>query len=188
MAGADTAAAPVREALLATKLRVPRPRPGWVARARLTERLRGVTGRELVLVCGPAGFGKSSLVADWVRKHPMAAWLSLDEGDNDPVRFWRHVAAALDQVRPGLAARVEAGLGARPAALDAAVSALVNELAEAPDEVVLVVDDFHVVEIAGGCTARCDSCWTASRPPCGSCSPRAPIRRCRSRGCVSAGG
>ena len=146
MAGADTAAAPVREALLATKLRVPRPRPGWVARARLTERLRGVTGRELVLVCGPAGFGKSSLVADWVRKHPMAAWLSLDEGDNDPVRFWRHVAAALDQVRPGLAARVEAQLGAGPAALDAAVSALVNELAEAPDEVVLVVDDFHVVE------------------------------------------
>ena len=146
MAGADTAAAPVREALLATKLRVPRPRPGWVARARLTERLRGVTGRELVLVCGPAGFGKSSLVADWVRKHPMAAWLSLDEGDNDPVRFWRHVAAALDQVRPGLAARVEAQLGAGPAALDAAVSALVNELAEAADEVVLVVDDFHVVE------------------------------------------
>ena len=113
MAGADTAAAPVREALLATKLRVPRPRPGWVARPRLTERLRGVhrtrAGAGLracrVRQVEPAG----RLGA---QRRSAAAWLSLDEGDNDPVRFWRHVAAALDGVRPGVADRVEAQLGA----------------------------------------------------------------------------
>ena len=55
-----------QDALLATKLRTPRPRSGWVPRHRLLQRLRAGTERELVLVCGPAGFGKSSLLADWV--------------------------------------------------------------------------------------------------------------------------
>lgn len=136
---------PERDVLLATKTRVPRPRPGWVSRPRLTARLDAVTGRELVLVCGPAGFGKSSLLADWVRHRPGVAWLSLDAGDNDPVRFWRHVAAALDGARPGLAERVGALLGGA-GTLDAAVGALVNELAEVACEVVLVVDDYHLVE------------------------------------------
>ena len=90
----------LRDTLLATKLRPPLPRPGWVPRPRLLERLRAVGG--LLLVCAPAGFGKSSLLAEWVRteRRPVA-WLSLDEGDNDPVRFWRHVAA-LDGAVPGL--------------------------------------------------------------------------------------
>ena len=94
--------ASAHDALLATKLRAPQPRAGWVPRPRLVRRLRAGTERELVLVCGPAGFGKSSLLADWARgdRRPVA-WLSLDAGDNDPVRFWRHVAAALDGVRPG---------------------------------------------------------------------------------------
>ena len=95
-----------QDVLLATKLRTPRPRPGWVSRPRLLRQLRTGTQGELVLVCGPAGFGKSSLLADWVHgdRRPVA-WLSLDAGDNDPVRFWRHVAAALDGVRPGVADR-----------------------------------------------------------------------------------
>jgi LuxR family maltose regulon positive regulatory protein len=83
-----------------------------VPRPRLAERLAEGTARELVLVCTPAGFGKTTLLADWARhqRRPVA-WLSLDEGDNDPVRFWRHVAAALDGVLPGLAGRVGALLG-----------------------------------------------------------------------------
>ena len=134
--------------LLATKLRPPRPRTGFVPRQRLARRLRAGTERELVLVCGPAGFGKSSLLADWARDDPRAvAWLSLDVGDNDPVRFWRHATAALDEVRPGLADRVAPLLaGASSASFDATVTALVNEFAAAPDEVVLVVDDFHLVD------------------------------------------
>ena len=75
------------------------------------------------------------------------AWLSLDAGDNDPVRFWRHVVAALDGVHPGVAERVGPlvpGAAATPFA--GAVTALVNELAAAADEVVLVLDDYHLVE------------------------------------------
>src|SRR5690242_21965431 len=117
--GATTAAAGgVRDMLLATKLRPPRARPGWVPRPRLTQRLRAATAVELLLVCAPAGFGKSSLLADWVRtERRPSAWLSLDEGDNDPVRFWRHVVAALDGARPGLA-EYAAPLVGRPGGVD----------------------------------------------------------------------
>ncbi len=85
-------ATPERDVLLATKLHVPRLRPGFLARPRLLERLAEGTTRELTLVCAPAGFGKTSLLADWARqaRRPVA-WLSLDAGDNDPARFWRHV-------------------------------------------------------------------------------------------------
>ncbi|HVH24096.1 MAG TPA: AAA family ATPase, partial [Pseudonocardia sp.] len=143
------------DALLATKLRMPRPRTGWVARPRLLQRLRAGAEGELVLVCGPAGFGKSSLLADWLHgDRRSAAWLSVDTGDNDPVRFWRHVAAALDGVRPGIADRAGAQLtgaqltGASSASLDAVVKTLVNELAAIPDEVALVVDDYHLIDAA----------------------------------------
>jgi LuxR family transcriptional regulator, maltose regulon positive regulatory protein len=90
------------DALLATKLHIPRTRPGFVARPRLVDRLAQAQEGELTLVCAPAGFGKTALLADWARRDPRpVAWLSLDDADNDPVRFWRHVAAALDTVRPG---------------------------------------------------------------------------------------
>jgi len=88
----EPAAGPNRDVLLATKVRAPHPRPGLVPRQRLVERLAAGTQGELVLVCGPAGFGKSSLLADWAhRGRRPVAWLSLDEDDNDPGRFWRHV-------------------------------------------------------------------------------------------------
>src|ERR1700691_1463136 len=95
------AAASDQDVLLATKLHVPGLRPGFVPRPRLA----GALGAGLVLVCAPAGFGKTALLADWLRPagRPVA-WLSLDAGDNDPVRFWRHVVAALDRARPGIGA------------------------------------------------------------------------------------
>ena len=98
------AAGPGRDGLLATKLHVPRPRPGFLLLPRLLERLAEGAGRELVLVCTPAGFGKTTLLGDWARggRRPVA-WLSLDDGDNDPARFWRHVTAALNGVVPGIA-------------------------------------------------------------------------------------
>ena len=90
-------AASRRDILLATKLHVPRPRPGFVPRPRLTEALGEGLARGFVLVCAPAGFGKTALLAHWTRcgKWPVA-WLSLDADDNDPARFWRHVVATLD--------------------------------------------------------------------------------------------
>jgi LuxR family transcriptional regulator, maltose regulon positive regulatory protein len=137
-----------RDVLLATKLHIPRPRPGFVARPRLVERLVEGTTRELVLVCTPAGFGKTTLLGDWARggQRPVA-WLSLDGGDNDPARFWRHVAAALDRVVPGVAERVTALLvGLQPTAFGAVAAALVNELAGVTKEVVLVLDDYHLID------------------------------------------
>jgi LuxR family transcriptional regulator, maltose regulon positive regulatory protein len=142
-----TASLPERDALLATKLQLPRARPGLVPRPRLLERLRAGMEHQVVLVCTPAGFGKTTLLADWARceRRPVA-WLSLDEADNDPARFWRHAVAALDAVLPEVAGRV----GAPPwdpqaASFQPVVAALVNELAAGP-EVVLVLDDYHLIQ------------------------------------------
>jgi LuxR family transcriptional regulator, maltose regulon positive regulatory protein len=114
--------------VLAAKLHVPRTRPGLVARPRLVGRLATAQGGELILVCAPVGFGKTTLLADWARRDRRpVAWLSLDEGDNDPARFWRHVAAALDRVRPGVARHVTALLGPPvPSSFEGLVAALVT--------------------------------------------------------------
>jgi LuxR family maltose regulon positive regulatory protein len=135
------------QALLATKLHVPRPLPGFVARPRLTARLDAGLGGRLILVCAPAGFGKTSLLAAWASggKRPVG-WLSLDSSDNDPARFWRHVAASMERIRPGISDRVGPLLGPpAPQSFEAAVTALVNELAESGGGL-LVLDDYHLVE------------------------------------------
>ena len=137
-----------RDVLLATKLHVPRPRPDLVPRGRLAERLDEGLARGLMLVCAPAGYGKTVLLAGWARHgQPPVAWLSLDAGDNDPARFWRHGVAALDQVRPGLAGRVEPLFGPpAPASYEGLVTALINELAAGPDQALLVLDDYHLID------------------------------------------
>jgi LuxR family maltose regulon positive regulatory protein len=92
---------------LATKLDVPRLQPGFVPRPRLVAALGEGLVRGRVLVCAPAGFGKTALLADWARGDGRpVAWLGLDGGDSDPARFWRYAVAALDRARPGLAGRV----------------------------------------------------------------------------------
>jgi LuxR family transcriptional regulator, maltose regulon positive regulatory protein len=141
-------AAAEREVLLATKLNIPVPPPDLVPRPRLTERLD--EGRGVVLMCAPAGYGKTVLLADWARhtRFPVA-WLSLDAGDNDPARFWRHALAALDRARPGTADRVSPLLGPpTPPSLEVLVTALINELAAQNDAdgALLVLDDYHVVD------------------------------------------
>ena len=147
-AAAPEAARSAQDVLLATKLHVPRPQPGVVPRPRLAEQLDEGLGRGLVLVCAPAGFGKTVLLADWAQRGPQrAAWLSLDAGDNDPARFWRHAIAALDRVRPGIGERVGPLLGPpAPQSFDGLVTALINELAQpGADEVRLVLDDYHAI-------------------------------------------
>lgn len=91
----DTGATPAP--LLTTKLHPPPSRPEFVPRARLVDRLHQGLSRKLTLISAQAGFGKTTLVSNWVRQlepPTQAAWLSVDEADNDPVRFWLHVAAA----------------------------------------------------------------------------------------------
>src|SRR5262249_35332662 len=143
-----------RDVLLATKLNVPGLRPDLVPRPRLAQRLDEGGGGRLVLACAPAGYGKTVLLAEWARhgRRPVA-WLSLDAGDNDPARFWRHAVAALDRVRPGISERMGPLLGPPPPpSCEALVTALINEVAGQPDAdgdgdeaVLLVLDDYHVI-------------------------------------------
>ena len=136
------------DALLATKLRIPPERHGLVPRPRLVDRLTEALAGELTVVCAPAGFGKTVVLADWARRSGWpVAWLSLDTADNDPVRFWRHVAAALGSGRAGAAQRLTDLLSPpSPRSVEGVVTALVNELAAIPGAVVLVLDDYHLIE------------------------------------------
>src|SRR5215470_8984368 len=103
-------AAPARDVLVATKFHV--PRAGFVPRPRLLARLAEGVGRGLTVIGTPAGFGKTTMLGNWARRsRGRAAWLSLDEGDNDPARFWRYVAAALERSRPGISGRIGPLLG-----------------------------------------------------------------------------
>ena len=179
-----------QDVLLATKLHVPRPAAGLVARPRLAEALADGLASGLVLVSAPAGFGKTALLADWVRSAGRpAGWLSLDAGDNDPARFWLHAAAALDNVCPGIGERVGSMLGPPPpVSLDGLVTALINELAGAAgdDEVLLVLDDYHVIE--AGPVHESVGFLVQHRPPglrlvlVSQTDPPLPLARLRGRG------
>ena len=92
--------------LLETKLYVPRWRPSLVRRAWLMERLDRGAERKLTLVSAPAGFGKTTVLVEWLATAPpgkwLAAWVSLDQGDNDPALFWAYLVAALQTIQPGV--------------------------------------------------------------------------------------
>ena len=137
------------DGLLATKLFLPPERTGFVARPRLLTSIEQGLTRGLVVVSASAGFGKTALVADWVRHtRRRAAWLSLDAGDNDPARFWRHALAAIDGVRPGIAEPIAPLLGPpTPSSYDGVVTVLINQLSRgsADEELVLVLDDYHLI-------------------------------------------
>ena len=136
--------------LLATKLHVPGLQTGFVPRLRLVRSLEDGLARRLILICAPAGCGKTALLADWAQSgnHPVA-WLSLDAGDNDPARFWRHAVAALERVAPRVSERIGPLLGPpTPPSFEGLVTALINELATQPgeDKVLLVLDDYHLID------------------------------------------
>jgi LuxR family maltose regulon positive regulatory protein len=152
---------------LKTKLYIPPPHSDWVPRPRLIERLeQGLAlspvgfERKLTLISAPAGFGKTSLLGEWAQKPPHAAapgsadeppvrhvaWVSLDDGDNDPVRFWTYVIAALQTGYPALGALALAALQApQPPPIEVLLAGLINELAVVPGTLVLVLDDYHVI-------------------------------------------
>jgi LuxR family transcriptional regulator, maltose regulon positive regulatory protein len=132
--------------LLETKLHPPRRRRELVARSRLSERLRRGRDVAVTVVAAPAGFGKTTLLSEWLGDAPRTAWLSLDGRDNDPTRFWSYVVAALRTVAPGIGETALSLLGSSPAAVEAALVTLVNELAAAEDDLVLVLDDYHAIE------------------------------------------
>src|SRR3972149_2222912 len=135
---------------LATKLYIPPPRTKVVLRPRLIERLNDglPSGRKLTLISAPAGFGKTTLVSEWVAgcQRPVA-WLSLDEGDNDPTRFLTYLVAALQTIAPKIGEGILAALQSpQPPPSEAILTTLLNEIAAIPDNFILVLDDYHMID------------------------------------------
>src|SRR5881275_2443147 len=134
--------------ILATKLYMPRLRPNVVSRPRLIERLNEGLYRKLTLISAPAGFGKTTLVSEWVEgiERP-TAWLSLDEGDNDPARFLTYLVAALQTIVATIGEGVLGVLQSpQPPPTAAILTALLNDLTSIKDHFVLVLDDYHVLD------------------------------------------
>jgi len=138
------------ETLLRTKLFVPPLRPNLVPRLHLIKRLnQGLQlGHKLTLVSAPAGFGKTTLVSEWIAScERPAAWLSLDEGDNDPARFLAYFAAAIQTIAPNLGDGVLAALQSpQPPPTESILTILLNEIASISDSFVFVLDDYHVFD------------------------------------------
>ena len=135
--------------LLVTKLHRPRPTSNLLARPRLTQRLdQGLRqGHRLFLVVAPAGYGKTTLVTDWLGKTGIpSAWLSLDEADNDPLRFFTYVVAALQKtLDPQLAQPLREAFPMAPQSPEAFVSPLINDLAAVDRPILLALDDYHLI-------------------------------------------
>jgi LuxR family maltose regulon positive regulatory protein len=137
-----------RRTLVSTKLYAPRLRGSLVARPRLIDLLDGDSGRRLTIVCAPAGYGKSTLVAQWLARAAVpAAWVSFDAGDNDPWSFFALVVAALRSLDQDLAADTLAQLD-EPGVPDfrPLVATLLEEVSTTTRSFALVLDDYHVID------------------------------------------
>jgi ATP/maltotriose-dependent transcriptional regulator MalT len=150
--------------LIATKLRPPAVRDQVVPRERLVERLRAGSGLGLSLVACPAGYGKTTLLAAWreveAARKPVA-WLTLDEGDNDPVVFWSYVLEALRRACPEISLPAPPQMAGAASLVPMVLPRLVNEL-DGLGEVALILDDFH--RLAGG-AARESVAWFVEHAP-----------------------
>jgi LuxR family transcriptional regulator, maltose regulon positive regulatory protein len=134
--------------VLATKLYIPLPRAQLVLRPRLIERLNEGLHRKLTLISAPAGFGKTTLVSEWVAgcQRPVA-WLSLDEADSDPTRFLTYLLAALQAVAPNLGQSLLSALQSLPSPpTESILTALLNEISTISDDFMLVLDDYHLID------------------------------------------
>jgi LuxR family maltose regulon positive regulatory protein len=133
---------------LATKLYIPSPRPELVPRPRLIARLNEGLHRKLTLISAPAGFGKTTLVSDWLRQLDLpAAWLSLDADDNDPARFLTYFITALQRLEPELGQAVQDMVRSpHSPSVEALMITLINDMATLPDEFVFILDDYHVID------------------------------------------
>jgi LuxR family maltose regulon positive regulatory protein len=134
--------------LLQTKMYVPKERPSLVSRPRLIEKLNGGLNGKLTLISASAGFGKTTLVSEWVQQccQPLA-WLSLDESDNDLTRFLTYMIAALQSIDSNVGQGLLAALQSpEEVNVEVVLTTLLNEVSEMPEGVVLVLDDYHVIE------------------------------------------
>jgi LuxR family maltose regulon positive regulatory protein len=133
--------------VLSTKLHVPRASSRLLSRPRVFQRLDRGLERPLTVLAAPAGFGKTTALCAWLPRVPgPAAWVSLDAGDNDPIQFWTYVLTALESAHPGVATTPLAMLQLpHPPPLATVLRTLINAIAALADDVVLVLDDYHLI-------------------------------------------
>jgi len=136
------------EQLLTTKLYIPPLHSDLVPRTQLYDRLSEGSNRKLILVSAPTGFGKSTLVAGWLAEGGIrAAWLSLDQGDNDPVRFWTYLIAAIQTVQPQIGGEARQIVSApQLRSTEPVAISLINEISQLAHDLFVVLDDYHVIE------------------------------------------
>ena len=173
--------------LVGTKLRPPPVREQSIPRERLLERLRSGSDRRLTLVACPAGFGKTTLLSAWYEAEAargLVAWLTLDEGDNDPVVLWSHAIGALRRANPDIAKSASAHSVVAPV-IDLVLPRLVNEL-DGQGEITLILDDFHRVSSE---PARASVRWFIEHAPPGfhlvlasRTEPSLPVANLRAHG------
>ena len=181
--------------LLSAKFHIPAKRATLVARPRLTERLNLGRGARLTLVSAPAGFGKTTLLADWIDTASAdgraVAWLSLDQRDNDPAVFWAYVIATLQRAVPGMGRAATEVLAASPAGGEAIVGGLAADLDTVghdavEHDVILVLDDYHLIDataVQAGLAFLLDHLPRRVQLVIGTrADPRLPLARLRAQG------
>lgn len=136
----------VNAPILKTKFYKPKTRPNLLHRPHLIERLQNGRSGKLTLLTAPAGFGKSTLVTQWLEGDTAVAWFSLDETDNDLLYFWRYMIGALQTIDPKLGVAVDAQLqDLQSPDIKPLIIQLMNEIAESELSLILVLDDFHAI-------------------------------------------
>lgn len=147
MGGRMTRQVATSDPLLSTKLYIPPSRPGRVPRVRLTGLMIDAVRNPLTLICAPAGYGKTTLLSEWIPQNEhCVTWVSLDERENDPSRFWRYFIAALQTLNPQLCKNAQLLFeSARPPDTLAVLSLVINELAALEYRFCHVFDDYHLV-------------------------------------------
>ena len=139
-----------RDQLLTTKFFIPSPPHALIPRPRLTAQLSASLQHKLTLISAPPGYGKTTLLSAWVQSlpsgNPHVAWVSLDEGDNDPLRFWEYGLTALDKCKPGLCTSLLSFLYTEQSLSGHyLLTALINTLVKQTEQFLLVLDDYHVI-------------------------------------------
>lgn len=134
--------------LLKTKLNIPPLRQSHVQRLELIQKLDKLHEHKLALIVASAGYGKTALVSEWLTHHQLkVAWFSIDTGDNDPVRFWDYLIAAIQTQYPDVGEQTLTLLHEpQPLPIETILSSLINELSALPNLLVLVLDDYHAIE------------------------------------------
>jgi LuxR family maltose regulon positive regulatory protein len=140
----------MEETLLKTKVFIPQTRSGMVLRTRPMERFKACLNSSLVLISAPAGFGKTTLLAQWASQSQprlRVAWISIDEGDNDPVRFWRYLVASIQTLQPSAGkAALNLLRSSQPSPVESILTALINELSDIAGDIAIILDDYHLIE------------------------------------------